>query len=142
VDGKRHYGDGLYKRAAEITGLVEQTLRHHASMSDQFELLRRRNNLSFYHHCEVASLKQIAEGTDGKLHLSDEPDKDKIAELLGQAEKHKWSVVELSGRPQFPQAPGTAAGGRGFLRGALRRVEGIRRISSNASYCFRRWFCP
>ena len=28
VDGKRHYGDGLYKRAADITGLTEGTLRN------------------------------------------------------------------------------------------------------------------
>ena len=27
VDGKRHYGDGLYKQAAEITGLDEGQLR-------------------------------------------------------------------------------------------------------------------
>jgi len=50
VDGKRHYGDGLYKRAAEITGLAEQTLRLHASMATQFEMLMRINNLSYQHH--------------------------------------------------------------------------------------------
>ena len=41
VDGKRHYGDGLYKRAAEITGLTEGTLRNYASISSQLELSYR-----------------------------------------------------------------------------------------------------
>jgi N6-adenosine-specific RNA methylase IME4 len=81
VDGKRHYGDGLYKRAAEITGLTEGTLRN--------------DKLRWYHHSEVASIKQIADDKKGKLFLSDEPDKDKIAELLAEAEKRNWSVVEL-----------------------------------------------
>lgn len=95
VDGKRHYGDGLYKRAAEITGQAEQTLRLHASMAGQFELLMRVNNLSYQHHREAASVKQIAEDEDGLLYLSDEPDQDKIAELLADAERQGWSVVKL-----------------------------------------------
>ena len=95
LDGERHYGDGRYKKAAEITGLAEQTLRLHASMAGQFELLMRVNNLSYQHHREVASIKLIATDKDGKLFLSDEPDRDKIAELLGEAEKRGWSVVEL-----------------------------------------------
>lgn len=98
VDGKQHYGDGLYKRAAEITGQAEQTLRLHASMASQFELLMRLNTLSYQHHREVASIKQIAEDEDGKLYLSDEPDRDKIATLLAEAEKRGWSVVELRER--------------------------------------------
>ena len=48
------------------------------------------------HHIDtVASIKLIAEADDGTLSLSDEPDGDKIAELLAEAEKRKWSVVEL-----------------------------------------------
>ena len=95
VDGKRHYGDGLYKRAAEITGLREQTLRLHASMAGQFELLMRINNLSYQHHREVASIEQIAEHDDGKLYLSDEPDTELIAKFLEEAEAKGWSVVQL-----------------------------------------------
>ena len=95
VDGKRHYGDGLYKRAAEITGMAEQTLRLHASMATQFEMLMRINNLSYQHHREAASIKLIAEDKEGKLYLSDEADKDKITGLLAEAEKHGWSIVEL-----------------------------------------------
>ena len=95
VDGKRHYGDGLYKRAAEITGLSEGTLRNFASMTGMFELSRRRDNLTFRHHQEVASVKLIATDDDGLLYLSSEPDQAKIAELLAEAEKNDWSVVEL-----------------------------------------------
>ncbi|MBM4076211.1 MAG: hypothetical protein FJ267_11280 [Planctomycetes bacterium] len=54
-DGKRHYGDGLYKRAAEITGLTEDSLRGFASMASRFELCLRKHNLSFQHHKEVQS---------------------------------------------------------------------------------------
>lgn len=94
-DGKRHYGDGLYKRAAEITGLNDGTLRKFASLSSQFELFRRRHNLTWAHHTEVASIKMIGTDKDGKLFLSDEPDSEKIAELLADAEKRGWPVVGL-----------------------------------------------
>ena len=95
VDGKQHYGDGLYKRAAEITGLTEGTLRNYASISSQLELSYRYDGLSWKHHDTVASIKQIATDYEGKLHLPDEADKGKIAELLAEAEKKGWSVVEL-----------------------------------------------
>ena len=36
VDGKRHYGDGLYKRAAEITGLGTQALENYAWLAKLF----------------------------------------------------------------------------------------------------------
>ena len=61
VDGKRHYGDGLYKRAAAITGLDELKLRQLKSISETIELLRRRNNVGWSHHYKVASLKTVAE---------------------------------------------------------------------------------
>ena len=95
VDGKQHYGDGLYKRAAEITGLDESTLRTFASVAGRYELLLRNNKLTYNHHKETASVKLIATDKKGKLYLSDEADKDKIAELLGEAEKKGWSVVGL-----------------------------------------------
>ena len=95
VDGKRHYGDGLYKRAAEITGLDESTLRTFASIAGRFELLLRNNKLTYNHHKEAGSIKQIAQDKKGKLYLSDKADKDTIAELLGKAEKQGWSVVQL-----------------------------------------------
>lgn len=95
VDGKQHYGDGLYKKAAEITGLDDGTLRNFVSISSAFELSLRNDKLRWYHHKEVASVKLVAVDDKGKLFLSSEPDQAKIAELLADAEKHGWSVVEL-----------------------------------------------
>jgi len=95
ADGKRHYGDGLYKRAAEITGLTEGTLMSFASMSTAFELSLRRENLCYGHHKEVQGIKQIATDADGTLCLSDETDSEKIGELLTNTERQRQSVVEL-----------------------------------------------
>jgi len=95
VDGKQHYGDGLYKRAAEITGLNAGTLRDYAWVSGEFELSLRKDKLTYNHHKEVASVKQISEDEDGKLFLSDEPDQEKIAAFLEEAEAKEWSVVAL-----------------------------------------------
>jgi len=91
VDGKRHYGDGLYEKAAGILGLEEQTLRLHASMADRFQLLMRVNNLSWDHHRQVASIKTLAEADDGKLYLSDETDH-KIWDLWLAC----WSETEIA----------------------------------------------
>jgi len=95
VDGKRHYGDGLYKRAAEITGLHPNTLEQFASNASRYELLCRHKDLTFQHHKEAASIKTIGTDKSGKLYLTDEADQDKIAELLGKAESKGWSVVAL-----------------------------------------------
>ncbi len=94
-DGKQHYGDGLYKRAAEITGLTEGTLRDYLWVAGGFELSLRKDKLTYNHHKEVASLKEIHEDKKGKLFQSDEADQEKIAELLGKAEAKGWSVVQL-----------------------------------------------
>jgi hypothetical protein len=81
-------GDGLYKRAAEITGLTEGTLMNYVSMSNGFQFSRRRENLTFRHHQEVASIKQIAEDKSGKLFLSDASQRAMLAaDLLPHLEK-------------------------------------------------------
>ena len=95
ADGKRHYGDGLYKRAAEITGLDESTLRNYVWLSTAFDLALRRDKLSHRHHKEAASIKEIATDAAGKLCLSDKPDTEKISELLTNAERQSQSAVEL-----------------------------------------------
>jgi hypothetical protein len=97
VDGKQHYGDGLYKRAAEITGFNDGTLRQFASLSEQFQLLCRHNNLSYQHHREVASIKQIVEAEDGTLSLSDEPARLKTASCRFQSIPQK--TREKAGLP-------------------------------------------
>jgi N6-adenosine-specific RNA methylase IME4 len=95
VDGKRHYGDGLYKRAAEITGSTEDTLRTYSSMAGKFELCSREHNLSFKHHETVASLKPTIENDDGTLALGDDPDHEKMANFLANADSNRWTVADL-----------------------------------------------
>lgn len=50
VRTERHYGDGLYREAANILGLEEQTLRVMKSMAERFELLTPVNNLSWWQY--------------------------------------------------------------------------------------------
>jgi hypothetical protein len=95
VDGKRHYGDGLYKRAASILGYQEQSMKQFKILADSFGLKFRRLNLSWAHHQEVASLKIIKEESGGKLYLSDETDYEKVVEMLTAAEKDSQSVRDL-----------------------------------------------
>ena len=45
MNGKQHYGDGLYKRAAEITGQSARTLEDYKRMSDQFQFTLRNVEL-------------------------------------------------------------------------------------------------
>ena len=95
VDGKRHYGDKMYERAAEITGYDESSLRKFASMSGKFELFRRRNNLTWGHHSEVSSIKQTTEHENGTLALGEDADNEVIQRLLDAAVRNKWSVKDL-----------------------------------------------
>ena len=55
--GERKYGE-TYAQAVDETGFDNQTLRIDAWVASRIELFRRRNNLSFAHHQEVASLPQ------------------------------------------------------------------------------------
>lgn len=98
IDGKRHYGDRLYERAAGILGYTEGALRNFKSISDTLELSRRRDSVPWGHHTEVASLKRITEDGDGKLCLSDETDYKKIEEFLSAAEKERLSARDLRDR--------------------------------------------
>jgi len=95
VDGKRHYGDGVYGKAAKITLLEESTLRAYKSQSEILTIAVRNSNLTHAHHKEVASLKTIEETEDGKLELSDKTDYEKIEEFLSKAEKDSPSVRDL-----------------------------------------------
>jgi N6-adenosine-specific RNA methylase IME4 len=97
-DGKRHYGDGLYKKAAEATGLEVRYMENLKQIADQFEITHRCVDLSWAHHRETVSIKPIVELDDGTLALGTEPDHDKIAEFLADAVKHNWSVADLRGK--------------------------------------------
>jgi Thioredoxin len=78
--GQGSYGE-KYKQAIEVTGLDHQTLRNYAWVAGRFDLSRRRDNLSFAHHAEVAAL------------LDEEQD-----EWLDLAERSRWSRNELRAR--------------------------------------------
>ena len=94
MDGKRHYGDGLYQEAARILGLEVAYLRQLKSLAVKYELLDRSNRLSWKHHKEVASIKRIEE-TNGKLQLSKDPDQEKMQEFLSLTGKESRSVRDL-----------------------------------------------
>lgn len=49
---------GRYRDAVELTCLDYQTLRNYAWVAKRFPLSRRRDNLSFGHHAEVAALPE------------------------------------------------------------------------------------
>ncbi len=59
VDGKRHYGDGLYQQAAKILELEESTLRAYKSQSELITIAVRNSNLTHAHHKEVSSIKKL-----------------------------------------------------------------------------------
>src|SRR5262245_47048770 len=77
VYGERAYGK-RYRAALELTSLDYKTLRNYAWVARRFELSRRRDNLSFQHHVEVAALPEAEQ----ELWLT-------------RAEKLRWSRNEL-----------------------------------------------
>lgn len=95
VDGKSHYGDGLYEEASRIIGYEPQSLRFLKSMAEKFQLLMRINNLTWNHHREVASIKKLEVKSDGKLGYSSKHDMEKAQEFLRLAESKGWSTSEL-----------------------------------------------
>lgn len=54
--GEHTFGD-RYREAMQKTSLNYQTLRNYVWVARRFDLSRRRDNLSFGHHAEVASLE-------------------------------------------------------------------------------------
>jgi hypothetical protein len=75
--GQRTYGE-RYKAAIDATGFGYQTLRNYAWVASRFPPSRRRDNLSFGHHAEVAALEE--EGQE---------------EWLRRVALHRWSRNEL-----------------------------------------------
>jgi hypothetical protein len=53
--GSAHWGE-KYAEAARVTGLDAKTLRNIAYVASRFDLSRRRDNLSWTHHAELAAL--------------------------------------------------------------------------------------
>lgn len=75
--GERVYGK-TYEQAEELTGFDNQTLRDDAWIASKVDLSRRRDNLSFSHHAEVAALEPAEQD-----------------ELLERAEAEKWTRSQL-----------------------------------------------
>ncbi|MFD5824405.1 LmbU family transcriptional regulator [Lentzea sp. NPDC060358] len=79
VYGEEKYRDrGRYRHAVVEAGLDYQTLRNYAWVARRFALDRRREQLSFQHHAEVAALPD------------DEQDR-----WLDEAEANRWSRNQL-----------------------------------------------
>ena len=94
VDGKTHYGDGLYKRASEILGIDSRTLENIKQTSSKFQITLRNVNVTYNHHVAVSSVKK-PQFIDNKMSWSDEHDMEKAQELLIRAEKENLSVRDL-----------------------------------------------
>jgi len=75
--GERAYGK-RYRAALELTSLDYKTLRNYAWVARSFEMSRRRDNLSFHHHAEVAGLREAEQDL-----------------WLARAETLRWSCREL-----------------------------------------------
>jgi hypothetical protein len=75
--GEDAYGDD-YRAAVAVTGFEPRTLHHYAWIARRFPADRRREQLSFAHHAEVASLAEAEQG-----------------EWLDRAERRGWSRTEL-----------------------------------------------
>lgn len=94
--GERRYGD-MYEQATLETGREKQTLADLKWVASKFETSRRRENLSWSHHRETASLEPA------------EADR-----MLDRAESGKWSKTTLRDEVQnlkkavpAPKAPPT-----------------------------------
>jgi N6-adenosine-specific RNA methylase IME4 len=80
--GERNYGE-MYSHALETTGFAYQTLADAKWLSGEFEFSRRRENLQWSHHREVAAL--------------DPPEQDR---LLEEAAASGWSKKALRAQVQ------------------------------------------
>jgi hypothetical protein len=91
--GEKNYGE-KYTEAMRVLDYEEKSLRNMSSVAKKIEMSRRRDNLSWSHHAEVAAL-----------------DPKEQTKLLDLAEKEEVSVKELraavkqSNRPEVPPNP-------------------------------------
>jgi hypothetical protein len=78
--GERTYGQ-RYRTALDLTPFDYKTLRNYAWVARRVEMSRRRDNLSFQHHAEVAALPEAEQDL-----------------WLRRAEKLRWSRNRLRGQ--------------------------------------------
>jgi hypothetical protein len=81
-----------YRQAIERTALDYQTLRNYAWVARKFESARRRHDVSFQHHQEVAALAPAEQD-----------------QWLEQAAEHGWSKAELRRRLRAGNTADTAS---------------------------------
>jgi N6-adenosine-specific RNA methylase IME4 len=86
--GERKYGE-KYSQALETTGLEYQTLNGMKWAASRFEIMRRRTNLSWSHHREVAALPPVEQD-----HWLDEAETEKLskAELRRRIKQRKNAI--------------------------------------------------
>ena len=88
--GEQKYGE-MYTEALEESGYDYQTLRHAKVVAAKIEMCRRRHNLSFSHHQEVAALEP---------EIQDE--------LLRESEDNAWTRKKLREKVRSLQPPASA----------------------------------
>ena len=93
--GQRHYNGHRFEFASRITGYDEQTLRNFAYVAGRCEFSRRRENLSWSHHAEVAALEP---GQQDRW--------------LDEATKHRLSVRQLRDHIRHERPGAAYASGR------------------------------
>jgi hypothetical protein len=58
LDGKSHYGDGVYKEAGRLLGYHYQDLAKFKRIAELFQIKERSLNISYNHHVQVAHGRQ------------------------------------------------------------------------------------
>jgi hypothetical protein len=125
VFGKKNYAD-RYQRAIRAAGLQYQTLRNYAWVARRFDISRRRPDLTFQHHAEVASL--VVEDQDF---------------LLDRAGKHMWTTKQLRKAIQDRRLGGKAESPEGDVRSRIEvpnsRVTKWRSAADQMGLDFEHW---
>jgi hypothetical protein len=125
IYGQTEFSD-RYRIAVERVGLDYQTLRNYAWVARKYPLARRRPELSFQHHAELASV---------------EPDEqDRWLELAAAG---GWSRnrlrSELRGRPEEPAAAGDARHRTPSLRVPPEKLERWRQAAADVGLGLQEW---
>lgn len=97
--GERAYGE-KYSEALDMTGFDYQTVANDKYVAGQVEFSRRRENLSFAHHAEVAALSPKQQDR-----------------LLDRAEKNGWTRAELRSATKEKAIESAASAAGGFAPG-------------------------
>ncbi|WP_063753646.1 LmbU family transcriptional regulator [Kutzneria sp. 744] len=123
VFGKEQYSD-RYQRGVEAVNLSYQTLRNYAWVARRFPLERRRAQLSFQHHSEIASL----------------PD-DEQEQWLDEAEARSWTTKQLRSAVRMAQHNGLSEGDASMKQLAVpgSRVKCWRQAAERAGVAFEQW---